>query len=120
MSLIAPEAKSSSQGTVKIINCNNICKLFADASSQIRRAYKVALDAARRIKAGNEKTDIFAVSQKQMRQKLRDNSKFYSIKSSCESDLSAKMYTGVSGRIRPHETGRDRVEVHSSWSDPKT
>lgn len=49
--------------------------MFLDASSQIRRAYKVALDAARRIKDGNNKTDIFTVSQKQMRQKLRDNSK---------------------------------------------
>lgn len=55
MSLILTETSSSSQ------DLNNI-----------RRAYKVALDAARRIKVATN-WDVFSIQQKQLRQKLRDN-----------------------------------------------
>lgn len=54
MSLILTEASSSQ-------DVNNI-----------RRAYKVALDAARRLKNASN-NDVFATQQKQVRQKLRDN-----------------------------------------------
>ena len=40
--------------------------------NNIRRAYKVALDAARRIKVATN-WDVFSIQQKQLRQKLRDN-----------------------------------------------
>ena len=118
MSLIAPEAKSSSQGILKYnflaqINAKMRVAKFAEHT----RSPSTLLDELR-TEMQKPTFSLFRISKCAKSSAIIVSS--FSVFSLLVDNSSAKMYTGVSGRIRPHETGRNSLEVHSSWSDPKT